>query len=325
MKLSIVTSIYRSSRTLKEFYEQITDTVHTITDDYEILIVNDGADDASMAIALDLHRTDDRVCVIDLSRNFGHSQAISTGVQHSKGDYVFIIDCHMDEPPSLLRQFWQKMEQSPEADMVYGVQDVRRGGFVERYSGRMTYFLIDRLSDIHLPQNMMTVRLMTRRYIESLFRFHEREAMFPVKALLAGYRQIPVTVEKHRTHKSSHSFGSKVDIASSLFISMTSRPLHYVFYAGAGISILALAYTLYLIISSIARQALPDSWNILFASVWLLGGAIVLSIGIVAIYLSTVLVETRRRPQAVVREIYSQEDKLTISSPHPRSSRDGQT
>ena len=96
MKLSIVTTLYRSSSTINEFYRRTLAAAESITEDIELVMVNDGSPDASLDIALDLHKSDRRVVVVDLSRNFGHHKAMMTGLAHATGDRVFLIDCALD-------------------------------------------------------------------------------------------------------------------------------------------------------------------------------------------------------------------------------------
>jgi len=105
MKLSIVTTLYNSSDYIEGFYERITNTALKITGDYEIIFVNDGSKDDSLEKAVSLFQKDDRIKVIDLSRNFGHHRAIMTGLSHARGDYVFLIDSDLEEEPELLEEF----------------------------------------------------------------------------------------------------------------------------------------------------------------------------------------------------------------------------
>ena len=112
MKISIVTTMYHSSPYIKEFYERISNEVLKITEDYEIIFVNDGSPDDALDVAVSLNEKDKKVKVIDLSRNFGHHKAIMTGLSHTKGEYVFLIDCDLEEEPELLGLFWGKINKT---------------------------------------------------------------------------------------------------------------------------------------------------------------------------------------------------------------------
>src|SRR6516225_3172254 len=121
MKLSVVTSLYRSEAYIREFFERIRTVTSEITPDCEYIFVNDGSPDDSLEVARHLRHQDDRVIIVDLSRNFGHHRALMTGMEFATGDLVFLIDVDLEEEPELLRVFYARLQET-QADMVYGVQ-----------------------------------------------------------------------------------------------------------------------------------------------------------------------------------------------------------
>src|SRR5262247_1354941 len=120
MKLSIVTTLYNSAPYLTEFHERVCAAAVQVSDDFEIVLVNDGSPDNSLAVALELHRKDPRVAIVDLSRNFGHHKAMMTGLAHARGDLVFLLDSDLEEEPELLQKFYDEMSRTG-ADVVFGV------------------------------------------------------------------------------------------------------------------------------------------------------------------------------------------------------------
>ena len=122
MKLSIVTTLFNSSPYLGDLHRRVTDVAQVIAPcDYEIIYVNDGSPDNSLATCLSLDSTNNRVMVVDLTRNFGHYKAIMTGLSYSSGDFVFLIDSDLEENPEWLSLFFRQLEAST-ADVIYGVQ-----------------------------------------------------------------------------------------------------------------------------------------------------------------------------------------------------------
>ena len=119
MDLSVVTTLYRSQPYVEEFYRRICAAAAAITPDFELILVNDGSPDASLEVAVALFQLDERVRVIDLSRNFGHHRAIMTGLAHARGDLVFLIDCDLEEEPELLSRFHARLVET-RADVIYG-------------------------------------------------------------------------------------------------------------------------------------------------------------------------------------------------------------
>src|SRR5450432_2620019 len=131
MRLSVVSTLYMSAPYVLEFHRRISSAAARITSDYEIIFVNDGSPDNSQALAIQLCKDDRRVTLIELSRNFGHHKAMMTGLAHADGDLVFLIDSDLEEKPELLVTFNETMI-SKDVDVVFGVQEARKGGWFER-------------------------------------------------------------------------------------------------------------------------------------------------------------------------------------------------
>lgn len=138
-----------------------------VGDDYEIVLVNDGSPDNSLDLAVKLTEEDEHIVVVDLSRNFGHHKAMMTGLAHAKGERVFLIDSDLEEEPECLINFADQMLTEP-CDVVYGTQEQRKGNWFERWSGQWFYLFFKALTGLALPENVVTARLMTRRYVVSV-------------------------------------------------------------------------------------------------------------------------------------------------------------
>src|SRR3954462_9074944 len=153
MKLSIVSTLYRSSATIDEFYRRAIAAAEGLSKNFELVLVNDGSPDDSRERALALHAADPRVVIVDLSRNYGHHKAMMTGLTHARGDLVFLIDSDLEEEPELLPVFADAL-RAADADVVYGVQHRRRGHLVERVSGWLFFGIFNALSETSIPANV---------------------------------------------------------------------------------------------------------------------------------------------------------------------------
>lgn len=308
MELSVVTTLYRSSPYLPEFYRRMKAAAEGLVADYEIILVNDGSPDNALEIALALRDVDPRVVVVDLSRNFGHHKAMMTGLSFARGRKVFLIDCDLEEEPELLDLFNQRLLQE-NCDVVFGVQTERKGGWIERFSGECFYTLINRLSELELPRNVVTARLMSRRYVKSLLE-HREQALFLVGVWhITGYKQVPIPVVKHSKGESSYDLRRKLSILVNSITSFSDRPLIFIFYTGAWISFVAASYILFLVVAKIFFGIPVGGWTSLIVSIWFLGGLTIFFIGVIGIYLSRVFVETKQRPYTIVREVYRAGDE----------------
>ena len=307
MKLSIVATLYNSEAYIVEFYQRSSAAAKQLVgDDYEIILVNDGSPDNSLDIAVQLTETDNHVVIVDLSRNFGHHKAMMTGLAHASGQLIFLIDSDLEEEPEWLTGFSEQMS-SEKCDVVYGVQEQRKGGLFERWSGQWFYSFFNALTGIKLPANVVTARLMTRRYVDALLRHEEREVFMAGLWYITGFIQSPRIIKKHQTSETTYTFRRKISVLVNSVTSFSNTPLISIFYIGISISLFAGIYIAYLVFNWMFLAKPPSGWTSVMASIWLLGGMVISFIGVVGIYLSKIFSETKRRPYTIVRQIYGKQ------------------
>lgn len=303
MLLSVVATLYRSAPHLEQFHARVSRAAAAVSDDYEIVLVNDGSPDSSLDVALRLFDTDPRLRIVDLSRNFGHHKAMMTGLAHTRGDLIFLIDSDLEEQPELLGEFHTLLTRSG-ADVVYGVQEARRGGLMERVSGWLFFKVFNALSNQPIPANLVTVRLMTQRYVRALVAHRERETMIAGLWALTGFRQVAQPIMKASKGESSYSFRRKISLLVDSITSFSDRPLIFIFYLGLVIGGTASLAAVYLVIQRLFfGQALPG-WPSLIVSIWMLGGLMLICLGIIGIYVSRIFIETKQRPYTIVGHVY---------------------
>jgi putative glycosyltransferase len=224
-------------------------------------------------------------------------------LSHAQGERVFLIDSDLEEEPEWLLNFSTQMEQD-KCDVVYGVQEQRKGGLFERWSGEWFYWFIRVVTGLTLPENIITARLMTRRYVDALLRHDEREVFLAGLWHITGFDQRPRTINKHNTSGTTYTFRRKMSLLVNSIASFSNAPLLGIFYFGVASSLLAGGYATYLIINWFFFAKPLSGWTSVMASIWLLGGTIISFIGVIGIYLSKVFSETKRRPYTIVRQIY---------------------
>lgn len=305
MRLSIVTTLYHSAPYVEEFYQRAKTAAQAITPDYEMVFVNDGSRDDSLNIALTLYERDKQVKVIDLSRNFGHHRAIMTGLSYARGDLVFLIDSDLEEAPEILKTFHEEMKNTS-ADVVYGVQNRRKGNLFERISGEVYYVLFKLLSGYQSDSNVLTARLMTRDYVRALVEHKERE--FDIMGLwsLTGFRQSAVAVDKFFKGTTVYSLRRKISLSINTVTAFSSRPLLAIFLLGAIVLGLSGIAAFYLLLKYLIAGAV-EGWEIVALSIWLLGGLIISCLGIIGIYTAKIFIETKQRPYTIIRKFYGAE------------------
>lgn len=300
-RVSVLTSLYNSAPYIEEFYARSLAVIQSLDLDYEFVFVDDGSPDEGNAVVQGLIERDASVRLVELSRNFGHHKAIMAGLEHVQGDLVFMLDSDLEEEPELLETFFSIMNDGDEIDVVYGVMEQRKGSVFERMSGALFYTIINFLSDLPIPENAMAARLMKRRYVEELVAYQETQLYLGGVMMLAGFNQVGVPMQKTSKGRTSYTFARRYTLALDALISYTNKPLTFIAFFGIAVLLVSIAMGIYCI-SLASGEA--QGWLWVLASVWLLGGLTICSIGLVGFYIGRIFIQVKGRPNAVVKRIH---------------------
>jgi len=305
MKISIVTTLYKSAPYIGEFVERTRAELQKLTVDHEFILVDDGSPDDSLRTALVLLRTEPRLRVIELSRNFGHHKAMITGLEHATGDLVFLIDVDLEEPPELLGAFFATLHDE-DLDVVFGFQKARKGGLIERLGGHLAWKFLNLLLPVKVPHNHSTVRLMTRDYVDALVRHKEHKTAIGGLMVMTGFKQKGMGFEKGFRGKTSYSMSRRLVLLMDSITSFSERPLFFVFYIGCAVLFGSILMGGYLIIRRLNGHLL-EGWVSTMVSIAFFGGLTVFCIGVVGLYVSRIFIETKDRPYTLIRRIHGRE------------------
>jgi putative glycosyltransferase len=299
----VVTTLYRSEPYILEFHGRISAAAAKLTDEFELIFVNDGSPDHSLRTVLGLAEQDPRIVVVDLSRNFGHHKAIMAGLAQARGERVFLIDSDLEEDPALLLEFTDQLDKSG-ADVVFGVQAKRTGGLFRRLTGAAFYKFFYLVSDIHIPANLLTVRLMSARYVRSLLLHTEKE--FAISGLwqLTGFLQVPVLLMRKDRGSTSYSAGRRFAMLVNTVSAFSIRPLTFSFFLGLTVMILCGLAAVSLVIASLSGESYLSGWPSVVISVWSVSGLTIFCLGVLGKYLGTIFMEVKKRPLTVVKAYY---------------------
>lgn len=302
MKLSIVTTLYKSASSVPEFLRRMSAEAGKISQDHEIIIVDDGSPDKSLSLALHVLKDDRRIKIIELSKNFGHHKAMMTGIEHARGELVFLIDVDLEEPPELLSLFHEELRRGT-WDVVYGYQQERKGGFVEKYAGGLVWKLLALCLPITLPPNHSTARLMSAQYAAALVRHKEHKTAIGGLWVITGFAQKGLPFTKGSRAVSSYTLASRTAMLLDSITSFSELPLYAVFGLGSVILAISGVFGLSLVALRLFGRVL-SGWVSIMTSIWFLGGLAIFSIGVVGLYVSRIFIETKQRPYTIIKKIH---------------------
>lgn len=304
--LSVVTPVFNEEDGIEEFHRRTTAALQAISPplDYEILFVDDGSSDRSADILAKLADHDSRVAVLQFSRNFGHQLAITAGIDHARGDAVVVIDSDLQDPPEVIAGMVEKWRDG--CDVVYGQRTHRPGeSRFKRWTARVFYRLVNRLSDVDLPLDAGDFRLMDRRVVDVLKEIREENRY--VRGLVAwvGFDQCALPYERdvRFAGETKYPLRKMFRFAADGISSFSEKPLRLAAQVGMLVTAIAFAAASYIVIGKIANpsSALPG-YASLMTVLLLLTGVQLLTIGILGQYLGRTYRESKRRPLYIVAE-----------------------
>lgn len=307
MDLSIVTTLYKSSRYITEFHRRITTQAKGLTKSYEVIYVDDGSPDNSNEVVREICDNDAHVVLVELSRNFGHHKAMMCGISYAKGEKVFLIDVDLEESPETLQEFWHEMEKDHSIDYVVGETEVKIVPFASKITSNLFYKLFNLFSNIKISNRELVSRLMTRSYVNSLVAYNEKELFIPGIWADVGFKVKRVLANKIHNGDSSYTFRKKAQMAVDAITSFSNKPLIYIFYMGILISLSSMVFIVYLVVRKLFFGIIAQGFTSIMAALLFIGGIIIFSLGIIGIYVSKIYLEVKARPRTIVRQIYKQD------------------
>lgn len=305
LEISIVSTMYRSRSFLEQFLAECLQALSDIgCDHFEILLVNDGSPDDSLTYVLERRADILQLVVVDLARNFGHHAAIQAGLRHAQGNLIFLIDCDLEVSPLVLVEFYAKLCET-KSDVVFGYQETRKGGWFEQISGGLFWKGFNLLSDVKIPENILTERIMTRRYVEALLEMGDRNLFLGGMMSWAGFQQIGVPVTKRqRDGESTYTFMRRLGLMVNAVSSFSAQPLIWLFNIGITITLLSFSFVFYLVFRKLVFDDALLGFTSVMTVMTLSLGILTTAIGVVGIYLGKVFNQVQNRPTYIVRDIY---------------------
>jgi glycosyltransferase involved in cell wall biosynthesis len=306
--ISVVAPAYNEQEVLGEFHQRVTDVLTKLGCEYEIVLVNDGSRDNTLALMHALRERDAHVTVVDLSRNFGKEIALSAGLDHTKGDVVVILDSDLQDPPELIPEMLASWRQG--YDVVYGVRTQRDGEtWFKKLTAKYFYRLIKKVSRVDIPKDTGDFRLMTRRAVDAVSKLREEHRF--MKGLFAwiGFPSTPIFYRRdpRAAGTTSWNYWNLWNFALEGITSFTVAPLKVATYVGLGVATLALLYAAFVVWKAIMFSDPVQGYPSLMAAMLFLGGVQLISIGLLGEYVGRIFNEVKQRPLYLVNRLLDSE------------------
>jgi glycosyltransferase involved in cell wall biosynthesis len=300
--LSVIVPIFNEEEVLPEFHRRLTQVLAEVGSNCEILYINDGSHDQTLQVIEGFQ--DDRVAIIDLSRNFGKEIALTAGLDHSRGDAVIVIDADLQDPPEVIPELISKWREG--YDVVYARRTSRDGDtLVKKVTAKLFYRFVQGINRVKIPEDTGDFRLLSRRAVDALKQLRETHRF--MKGLFAwiGYPQVAVNYSRDARFagETKWNYWQLWNFALEGITSFTITPLKIATYFGLLTALGSFAYALIVIYKTLAFGEPVQGYPSLMVVILFLGGVQLMSLGVLGEYLGRMFNETKQRPLYFVNKI----------------------
>lgn len=304
-RFSMVAPIWNEELVIPELYRRVVETMEQTGESWELIFVNDGSQDRSLPMLLELCEKDLRVKVIDFSRNFGHQIAISAGTDFAEGDAVIVMDADLQDPPEVVLQMIDKWRAGYE--VVYAVRTQRAGEtWFKRVTASLFYRLLQRVADVKIPLDAGDFRLMDRRVVLAMRQLREKHRFMRGLSSWVGFKQTPVEYARAERFagETKYPLAKMLRLANTAITSFSYLPLRLATYFGFGLAGLSLLGIIVTIVLRLAGNPFFQGQATTLVSVLFLGGIQLIFLGIIGEYLGRIYDEVKNRPLYIISRAY---------------------
>lgn len=304
-EISLVVPIWNEELVIPELYLRVVEVMARTGATWELVCVNDGSRDHSLERLLALHEQDQRVKVLDFSRNFGHQIAITAGADFAEGDAVIVMDADLQDPPEVILRMIEQWRAGYE--VVYAVRTHRQGEtWFKLVTASLFYRLLQRVADVKIPLDAGDFRLMDRRVVLAMRQLREKHRFMRGLSSWVGFKQTPIEYERAERFagETKYPFRKMLRLAMNAITSFSYLPLRLATYFGFGLAALSLLGIILTIVLRLAGQHFFEGQATTLVSVLFLGGIQLIVLGIIGEYLGRIYDEVKNRPLYIISRAY---------------------
>lgn len=318
--LSLVVPVFNEQEVLPEFHRRLAGVLDALATDIdaEIVYINDGSTDATMRLLVDIHEHDERVMIVDLSRNFGKEIAMSAGLDHTHGDAVVVIDSDLQDPPELIPDMLKAWRAGSDVVLMRRANRANES-YLKKVTARAFYRAIGRIGSIAIPADVGDFRLISRRAVAALLRLPERSRFMKGLYAWIGFPTVEIVYDRDGRFagKSKWNYWRLWNFALEGITSFSVVPLKVASYVGFATALLAFVYGAFVITKTLLFGDVVRGYPTLIVVVLSLGGLQLMALGIIGEYLARMFIEVKGRPLYLVQNHLPSTRSLTPPATTP--------
>lgn len=301
--ISIVTPVYQGEKTLPQLVRRCRKVLESISSDFDIVLVDDGSpDDSWQAIEAECH-ADRRVKGVKLSRNFGQHCAITAGLAECRGQWIVVMDCDLQDRPEEIPRLWA--EANAGHDLVFARRARRSDGVIKRLTSKIFYRVLGYLTETQQDPAVGNFGIYHRKVIDAVLAMNDQVKFFATMVKWVGFNSSAIDVEhdERADGDTTYSLKKLMDLAISVILSFSDKPLRLTVRLGLLISMTAVGFALYNIYLYFVGRITVLGFTSLIVSIWLLSGVMITLIGMLGLYVGRIFDQTKNRPTFIVDQL----------------------
>lgn len=300
--LSIISPEYKGEKMIHELITRIQASVSAITEDYEIILVNDASPDNTWAVIEQETKADKRVKGLNLSRNFGQHYAITAGLTYATGDWIVVMDCDLQDRPEEIPNLYAKAQEGYDSVLAQRIQ--RSHGWFKRLGSKWFYKVFSYLTETKQDASVANFGIYNRKVIDAVLSMGDAMRYFPTQIQWVGFRKayLPIQHDERAEGKSTYNLSRLFKLAFDTIISFSDKPMRLMVQMGLLVTFISFIVGIVFIVRYCLGLIEVMGFASLIISLWLLGGIIISLIGVVGIYLGKLFEKAKERPTFIVND-----------------------
>lgn len=301
-KISIVIPMYYEELVVEECYKRVKHVMDSNNINYELIMINDGSQDKTLELLMNIANNDKNVKIIDFSRNFGQQAAVTAGIENATGDAVIVTDADLQDPPEVMIDMIKKWQEG--YDIVYGRRKSRKGeSFFKKFTAKIYCRLLNNLSSVPIPTDVGDFRLIDKRVQQVFINLPEKSKYIRGIVAWTGFKQgfVEYVREKRFDGETKYSVGKLIKLGLDAIIQFSVKPLKVIGTLGIITACVSFGILVYAIISKIMGVA-TDGWASIMVAITFLSSIQLISLGIIGQYIAKIYDEVKGRPTYIVNK-----------------------
>lgn len=300
-KVDLILPAHNEEGNIRPIYEEIKNAMQNTDYDFQVFFVDDGSTDNTLQVVQDLSEEDHRVKFIELSRNFGHQNAIKAGLDHAEGSVVIMMDCDLQHPPELIPLMLKEYEKGNEIVRTHR-KEAQHEGYLKKKTSALFYKTLNKFSEVKLEKGSADFRLVGGKALDQLRRFNEFDLFFRGLIKWMGFKQVSIEFfpNERKSGETKYSYSKMFSLGLKGFTSFSTRPLYFSAYFGIAASLISLIFLPYVLYALYLGKTVAG-WASIMLTIALFGGLNLLMVGIIGIYLAKLFTQSKARPHYIIR------------------------